>query len=151
MHTCHPNHPKCVTSQAICNFGLQGLIACHGIKGEFWCAFWGLSLAKLGSRSERGGKRGRDVVRAEGEEGTWDFTRGIAAQASPQVILPLKGIIEFSCFSSSLCQGREERMCAQGEMGRGVKQSEPDFWRVCSGCLILIHLCRSTSKHSQTF
>ena len=50
MHTCHPTHPKCVTSPAICNFGLKGLIACHGIKGEFWCAFWGLSLAKFGSR-----------------------------------------------------------------------------------------------------
>lgn len=46
-------------------------------------------------------------MRADGEEGTRDFTRGIAVPASPQVILPLKGIIEFSCFSS-LCQGREE-------------------------------------------
>lgn len=74
-------------------------------------------------------KRGRGVLRADGEEGTGDFTCSVAAQASPQVILPLKGIIEFSCFFSSLCQGREERVCAQGETrrGGGVKQSEPDF------------------------
>lgn len=52
-------------------------------------------------------REGRGIARADGEEGTRDFTRGIAVPASPQVILPLKGIIEFSCFSS-LCQGREE-------------------------------------------